>query len=158
MYLQNDVMCVLPTGYGKSLVFHLLPMLLFVRGRICSWKSKDIAATTVSSIVMVVSPLNSLISDQVARLYASGIRASVIDVITRQHQSNIDSEENIERNVDFHLCEEAILRAGHCQFLFFAHPESLISTKYGRELLLSKNYQENVVAIVINEAHCILDW
>jgi superfamily II DNA helicase RecQ len=157
MYLQNDVMCVLPTGYGKSLVFHLLPMLLFVRGRICSWKSKDIAATTVSSIVMVVSPLNSLISDQVARLYASGIRASVIDVITRQHQSNVDSEENIEHDVDFRLCDAAKLRAGHYH-LVFAHPESLISTKYGRELLLSKNYQENVVAIVIDEAHCILDW
>ncbi len=40
IYLQNDVMCVLPTGYGKSLVFHLLPMLLFARGRICKRDKK----------------------------------------------------------------------------------------------------------------------
>ncbi len=84
MYLQNDVMCVLPTACGNSLVFHLLPMLLFARGRICGdllcWKLKDVATAAVSSIVMVVSPLNSLMSDQVSRLYASGIRASVIDV------------------------------------------------------------------------------
>ena len=31
LYLQKDVMCVLPTGYGKSLIFHLLPMLLFAK-------------------------------------------------------------------------------------------------------------------------------
>ena len=31
VYLQKDVMCILPTGYGKSLIFHLLPMLLFAK-------------------------------------------------------------------------------------------------------------------------------
>ena len=31
IYFGNDVMCVLPTGYVKSLIFHLLPLLLFVR-------------------------------------------------------------------------------------------------------------------------------
>ena len=30
-YLEKDVMCVLPTGYGKSLIFHLLPMLIFAK-------------------------------------------------------------------------------------------------------------------------------
>jgi superfamily II DNA helicase RecQ len=80
--------------------------------------SKDIATAAVSSIVMVVSPLNSLMSDQVSRLYPSGIRASVIDVNkqTRQHQSDDDSEENIEHVIDFSLCEEA------CRYhLVFAH-------------------------------------
>ncbi|CAB3996160.1 Hypothetical predicted protein [Paramuricea clavata] len=33
-----------------------------------------------------------------------------------------------------------------------------ISSKYGRNLLLSKTYQGNVLAIVIDEAHCIVDW
>ncbi len=71
-------------------------------------KSKDIATAAVSSIVMLVSPLNSLISDQVSHLYASGIQASVIDVNkqTRQQQSDDYSEENIvEHVVDFRLCE-----------------------------------------------------
>ncbi len=56
--------------------------------------------------------------------------------------------------IDFRLCEEAKLRAGHYH-LVFAHPEFLISTKYGRELLLSENDQKIVVGIVIDEAHCI---
>ena len=33
LYLGKDVVCVLPTGYGKSLVFHLLPSLMFARNR-----------------------------------------------------------------------------------------------------------------------------
>ena len=35
VYLEKDVMCVLPTGYGKSLIFHLLPMLLFAKFKLC---------------------------------------------------------------------------------------------------------------------------
>ena len=31
LYLTRDVICVLPTGYGKSLIFHLLPALLFAK-------------------------------------------------------------------------------------------------------------------------------
>ena len=85
LYLQNDVMCVLPTGYGKSLIFHLLPMLLFAKSKLCGdlrfgWRSKGICTEVVDSIVIVVSPLNSLMSDQISRLGLSGIRASAINV------------------------------------------------------------------------------
>ena len=50
LYLQNDVMCVLSTGYGKSLIFHLLPMLLFAKCRIrdVGWKSKDVCVDLVN--------------------------------------------------------------------------------------------------------------
>ncbi len=67
VYLKNDVMCVLPTGYGKSLIFHLLPMLLFakykLRGDLLGWRSKSFSTAVVNGIVIVVSPLNSLIND-----------------------------------------------------------------------------------------------
>ena len=49
------------------------------------------------------------------------------------------------------------LRDGQYQIVF-AHPEALISSKYGQELLLSQTYSENVVAIVVDEAHCIMEW
>ena len=167
IYLVKDVMCVLPTGYGKSLIFHLLPMLLFAKFKLrgdllLSWRSRGISTAIVDSIVIVVSPLNSLMSDQVYRLSMSGIRSSIINVKeARRDQMAYDSDENVDfesnDEIDFSLCEEKKLRDGHYQIVF-AHPETLISSKYGRNLLLSETYQENVLAIVIDEAHCIVEW
>ena len=53
------------------------------------------------------------------------------------------------KDIDFWLCEEQKLCDGQCHIVF-AHPESFISSKYGRDLLLSKKYTENVVAIVVD--------
>lgn len=41
--------------------------------------------------------------------------------------------------------------------IVFAHPEVLISSKKCREMLLSDVYQKNVVCVVADEAHCIVD-
>ena len=172
VYLEKDVMCVLPTGYGKSLIFHLLPMLLFakfkLRGEFLhAWRSKSFSTVAVNSIVIVVSPLNSLISDQISRLQRSGIRASIVNV-NKEPKPEFSSDEELDDTaddtdsdtnvkIDFGLCEEQKLRSGHYQVIF-AHPEAVVSSKYGRELLLSKTYQENVCAVVVDEAHCIVEW
>ena len=49
------------------------------------------------------------------------------------------------------------LEKGHYNIVF-AHPEFIVSSKDGRKLMQSKPYQENVCAVVIDEAHCILEW
>ena len=167
VYMQNDVMCVLPTGYGKSLIFHLLPMLLFAKFKLPGdllrdWKLNGICTTVVNSIVIVVSPLNSLMSNQMSRLNVSGIRASVMNIKEGRkglasHDADTDELDEVAVDIDFSQCEEEKLRDGHYHIVF-AHPETLISSKYGRELLLSEQYQENLVAIVIDEAHCIIEW
>ncbi|CAB3991929.1 Hypothetical predicted protein [Paramuricea clavata] len=69
----------------------------------------------------------------------------------------MDDDNCFNVDIDFRLCEKRKLRDGRYHIVF-AHPETLISSKYGWELLLSQQYQENVVGIVIDEAHCILDW
>ncbi len=83
LYLKKDLMCVLPTGYGKSLIFRHLLILLFAKynfGRdlFQMWRSlKEISTARANFFVIVVSPLNSLMADQIARLRdASGIQAS----------------------------------------------------------------------------------
>ncbi|CAB4035489.1 Hypothetical predicted protein [Paramuricea clavata] len=38
------------------------------------------------------------------------------------------------------------------------HPEAFLSCKEGMELLQSKPYQESVQSIIVDEAHCILEW
>ena len=149
IFLRKDVLCVLPTDYGKSLIFHLVPMMLFAKGKLTEgdfWKCRGSVPTAdINTIVIVVSPLNSLMSDQVSRLCLCGIKHTRV-------------EENIgDLNVDLRLCQEDKLRSGFYNIVF-AHPEAFIASKYGRELLLTKTYQENVIAIVVDEAHCILDW
>jgi hypothetical protein len=82
IYLTKDVICILPTGYGKSLI-SIWPhaLMMFARDHIKQvnflfpWKSLGISTQDVSCIVIVVSPLNSLIQDQISRLKASGLRA-----------------------------------------------------------------------------------
>ena len=65
----------------------------------------------VNSIVVVVSPLNFVMSDQVSRQRMSGIQASVININeSDEDQMADDGDENtdIEVNVDidFSLCEK----------------------------------------------------
>ena len=157
-------MCVLPTGYGKSLISHHLLTLLFAKFNLhgdllLKWRLRGISAALVHSIVIVVSPLNSLMNDQVNRLSISGIQASIINVKESSKDEMADRNTNDEQNVniDFSLCEKKKLCNGRYHIVF-AHPESLMSSQFGRELLLlSEKYQESVLAIVVDEAHCILN-
>ena len=85
IYMGNDLICILPTGYGKSLIFHLIPCLMFARNNkqddlIVRWKALGINAKEVSSFILVILPLNALIQDQISRLGLSGLRASAISV------------------------------------------------------------------------------
>ena len=101
-------------------------------------------------------------SDQISRLRMPGIQASVICVKDLRGEQMADSsdgniDDDFDVDLDFRLCQEKKLRGGDYQIVF-AHPESLISSKYGRELLLSEKYRDNVVSIVIDEAHCIVHW
>ena len=68
------LVAVLPTGYGKSLVFQVLPRLLRER--------EETRATTsgTKSVVLVVSPLNALMYDQISKWRARGVEAAVLGV------------------------------------------------------------------------------
>ena len=151
IFLGLDILAILPTGYGKSLIFCLIPALLFAKKN----GVKMSAGKRIASIVMVVSPLNALIENQIARLSHSGIRATALDV---KHDKKEDNEDNEAESIcDFSLGDKEKLEIGYCNIVFF-HPESLVPCVYGRRLMRTKPYQENVCAIVIDEAHCILDW
>ena len=54
IYRGRDVVAVLPTGYGKSMIFHLLPSLFLD-------KIKCESQVAPSPVIIVVSPLNALI-------------------------------------------------------------------------------------------------
>ena len=61
IYDGKDVFLWLPTGFGKSICYETLPFVF-------DYKLERVSGTTSSSIVLVVSPLVSLMADQVSSL------------------------------------------------------------------------------------------
>jgi ATP-dependent DNA helicase RecQ len=114
----RDVFALMPTGGGKSLCFQL-PALL-----------RD-------GLTIVLSPLISLMKDQVDALQASGIAATFLN-------STLDGNEARARLRG--------LYGGDYRLLYVA-PERLML-----ESFLEKAKQWNVSQIAIDEAHCISEW
>ncbi len=114
----RDSLVVLPTGGGKSLCYQAPAVL---RGE-----------TTV-----VVSPLISLMKDQVDSLQACGVRAIQID-------SSLTPAERFAYEQD--VAQGAVR-------LLFVSPERLVLTDFYRLLR-----QINVRTFAIDEAHCISHW
>jgi ATP-dependent DNA helicase RecQ len=115
---SRDSLVVLPTGGGKSLCYQAPAVL---RG-----------GTTV-----VISPLISLMKDQVDSLRACGIAAASID-------SSLSEGERFAYEMD--------VRQGEVRLLFMS-PERLVQTDFYRIL-----QQIEVHTFAIDEAHCISHW
>lgn len=119
----KSLLAIFPTGGGKSITFQL-PAL--------------IAGETARGLTVVISPLQSLMKDQVDNLAERGIA----DAVTINGLlSPIERAEAMER-----------VESGLASILYIS-PESLRSASIER-LLLSRN----VVRFVIDEAHCFSAW
>lgn len=119
----DSLLAIFPTGGGKSLTFQL-PALM--------------AGRTVHGLTVVISPLQSLMKDQVDNLEQRGLPDAVtinglLDPITRANA--------IQRVMD-----------GDASLLYIA-PEMLRSKTIERILL-----NRHVVRFVIDEAHCFSSW
>ena len=53
--------------------------------------------------------------------------------------------------------EKSEVLKGNFQLVFFS-PESLLSGHRWREVLQEEPYKSNVVAFVVDEAHCVKKW
>ena len=119
----SSLLAVFPTGGGKSLTFQL-PALM--------------AGESVRGLTVVISPLQSLMKDQVDNLEEKGIT----DAVTINGLLN-----PLERADAVHRVEE-----GSASILYIS-PESLRSATV-EKLLLSRN----VARFVVDEAHCFSAW
>ena len=112
----TDTIGVLPTGYGKSVAFQI-PALLF------------------RDLTLVITPLISLMQDQVVSLKRKGIKAEYI--------SSLQNDEEIDNIYDK-------LNRNRIKLLYIA-PERLLTKKFLKNLNNVK-----ISLIVIDEAHTLL--
>ena len=130
----RDVFVVLAMRFGKSLCYSLLPL---VFDRLHGRSSQD----RRGSIVFVVSPLLALMKDKVASLKKQGLRAAYISGETDESFFKMKHGDKL----------------GAFQIVFFT-PEALLTGIKWRHLLTTDEYQARTVALVIDEAHCVLKW
>ncbi len=114
----RDTLCVMPTGGGKSLCY-------------------QVPALCVEGTTIVISPLISLMKDQVDLLHSNGIQAAYINSSLTYSQIN-ETMENVKN--------------GYVKLLYIA-PERLENEMFRNELS-----QLNVPLVAIDEAHCISHW
>jgi ATP-dependent DNA helicase RecQ len=118
------VLVVQATGWGKSAVY---------------WAATAIRRAEGAGPTLVVSPLLSLMRDQVAAASRAGLRAATLN------SNNIDEWSSIEHD----------LRSGAIDVLLVS-PERLANPGFGRRVL--DGLAGQVGLLVIDEAHAVSDW
>ncbi|MFY8352551.1 DNA helicase RecQ [Pseudoalteromonas sp. SSM20] len=114
----QDCLVLMPTGGGKSLCYQVPALLL-------------------PGITIVVSPLISLMQDQVAQLKAQGVAAAYIN----QSQSREEQQQIYQG-----------LHQGQIKILYVA-PERLLTDDF-----LTRLQHLQVSLFAIDEAHCVSHW
>lgn len=80
----RDVVAILPTGYGKSRIVHVLPSLLHKKIKSC----RPAPSPSFCLIIIVVSPLNALIKDQIRRSNDGQVKATFLNGKRRENSGN----------------------------------------------------------------------
>lgn len=114
----SDVVIVMPTGAGKSLCFQL-------------------PAMAIPGVTLVVSPLISLMKDQVDGLVERGIPATCLN-------SSVSADDTAARI--------AALRRGETRLVYVA-PERFRNARF--QSLLG---ELNIGLLAVDESHCISQW
>ena len=100
------------------------------------------------SVVLVVSPLVSLMVDQVTSLRSAGVGAAIL------RGAGFPSG---GRLTDKLLVDERDIERGKFSLLF-GNPEAIFESERWRELLLGDPLHQQVVALAVDEAHCVHKW
>ena len=139
---KRDTMVLLPTGYGKSLIYQLLPEVHKIPG-------------DQRHIVIVISPLTAIMKEQTQFLNKNGVRAAILEDLTID-KSNKDWADRPEEVDKSSLGQELNVEKGDVDIVF-ASAEKWLSPKWKAELKTG-NLSKLVSEIAVDEAHTVLQW
>ena len=97
----------------------------------------DLLDKRQGSIIVVVSPLIALMKDQVGKFMSKGLHAVRIGNCTTEVEHQI-------KNGEYQLV--------------FVSPEAILVRSKWRRMLGNGIYQDKLVGLVIDEAHCVRTW
>jgi len=136
----KNTLLILPTGGGKSLCFQI-PILVLNKAVNDVQLQSQVAVDLKAGIGIVISPLISLMNDQVSKLKSTGIDAEFINSSLKKSE-----RDSIERR----------LEDGQIEMLYCA-PE--LFTSKSSDTIIEIIRENRVVSLfVIDEAHCISEW
>jgi ATP-dependent DNA helicase RecQ len=115
---RNDSLILMPTGGGKSLCY-------------------QVPAIMLGGLTVVISPLISLMKDQVDGLNANGINAAYINSTLRYSEIN---------NIFYQI------QCGNIGIIYVA-PERMLKPEF-----IERLHQLPLVLIAVDEAHCVSNW
>ena len=115
---HHDVLGIMPTGAGKSICY-------------------QVPAVMLEGITLVISPLISLMKDQVGTLNEAGIRAAYLN-----------------RSLSYAQYRKALsLARGYTYKIIYVAPERLMSDDF-----LSFAKEMKISMVCVDEAHCVSQW
>lgn len=126
LLMRKDTIVLLPTGAGKSIIYQLASFIL-------------------PGMVVVISPLNSLIEDQINNLEEKGGINNVVSI----------TSQNSNASVQKHVV--SALMSHNSTALLYISPERMQIPSFRNsvnDLLISNN----ICAVAIDEAHCVSEW
>ncbi|KAL6176388.1 hypothetical protein ACLB2K_053022 [Fragaria x ananassa] len=121
----HDVFVLMPTGGGKSLTYQL-------------------PAVICPGLTLVISPLVSLIQDQIMHLFQANIPAAYLSA-----NMEWSEQQEILREVSSEYCKYKLL---------YVTPEKVAKSDFLLRKLESLNARQLLSRIVIDEAHCVSQW
>lgn len=145
---KQDLLGVLATGSGKTLIFLLIPVYNLL------YTQHQQQTSSTGSIAIIVSPLNSIICQQKSLL---GEDCSVVinegDELTRFTQL---VEKNVQKLKEENSSNGSTIQLTQFKFII-GHPENLLQ-KHVLEQMRVAPWNQMVNHIVIDEAHCVVTW
>lgn len=127
----KDTFVLMPTGGGKSLCYQLPSV---------------VSSGTTRGVTIVISPLLSLMQDQVEQLQRLKIKALLLNKDTKKEERS-----QILSTLARHGADE------HIQLLYIT-PEMINKSQVLVRVLESLHSRQRLARIVIDEAHCVSQW